>query len=307
VREREPQVGGIGLREVGEQGQHLGGTVAIEQQVRIGDEQEVVVRLVRKRLPVVCFGARPVAQPLAAFGEQSVDPCGERGTCRRRSTGKRGEKRYALPGAACVRVQAGSAGSAKKDLPAPHDLRAPARRRRVIALDHVERRKREPGLRILRLAAKRLLEERARRGKLVPELENRRLDDHHADRRVRSRHPRAEHRFGIAGVVGVADFAAEVDVGPGELGRETQVRRVGGELRAQGAHPSDRGIRCRRDLLQRLVVALRDVRRRVVHRARRGPRPPEPARRRFRCPGRGRAVTRGRWPRARWTASRKNR
>ena len=71
----ETQEGGIGLRMVGEERYDLAGTMAVEQEIGVGDQQEIVVRRESQRLAIVRLGARPVAQPLEAFRQQALHPC----------------------------------------------------------------------------------------------------------------------------------------------------------------------------------------------------------------------------------------
>ena len=133
------------------QRQHLPGASAIEQKIRIGHQQEIVLRLQFQGVQVVCFRRRPVTQPFRILGDQSLDP----GSVACGSSLDRGvgldKKRQSLARLAGVGSQVPEAGQPRFDTRIVGDSGAVPIGRRVVALYHVEGREDQPSLSIPRI------------------------------------------------------------------------------------------------------------------------------------------------------------
>ena len=145
MRERETQVRRVGLRVVARAARGPPCAPAVEQEIRVTDEQEVVAGRRPERAPVVRFGVAPRPSRSLAFGAQSLDP---RGIARASAAlGAMRASSAATLRLSGVEAEARAAREADGTAAVRPALRAALRRTRVVALHHVERGEREPRLR----------------------------------------------------------------------------------------------------------------------------------------------------------------
>ena len=172
------------------------------------------------------FDLAPVAETLLALRDQAVDPGFESRGHGRTVVAYLGQQRDALLRLPDVGSEIAGAGKAQGHAAGSRDLRTILCGGAVFALHHVEVGQGKPRLRVLRVAFERSLEQIARLGELMAELQDGGLQHHRHRWRRFLRHPWRDHGLGVARVVGIAELASEIDVRTRQLVGQRQVGRL---------------------------------------------------------------------------------